>query len=121
MRGQLDVGVDRFAQVHLDGVQVGRPPIYAWEQQCRAMRVPTLIMVGDEDEPCLNPSLFLKRSIPASGLVTFAQSGHAINLEEPALFNQLLEDFLRRVDAGRWEARDPRATIPSIHGPAGRP
>src|SRR3954464_1023085 len=60
------------------GVQVARPPIYAWEQQCRALRVPTLIMVGDEDEPCINPSVFLKRTIPTSGLVTLAQSGHAI-------------------------------------------
>jgi hypothetical protein len=63
----------------------------------------------------------MKRCIPAAGLAIFPNSGHAINLEEPALFNQLLDDFLRKVDAGRWGPRDPRATVPSIHGPAGRP
>ena len=87
------------------GVQVARPPIYAWEQQCRALRVPTLIMCGDEDEPCINPSVFLKRCIPSSGLVMFAQSGHAINLEEPDAFNRAVWDFLALVEAGKWAER----------------
>jgi len=87
------------------GVQVARPPIYSWEEQCKAMRVPTLIMVGDEDEPCINPSVFLKRSIPSSGLVSFAQSGHAINLEEPDAFNRAVWDFLTLVEAGKWDTK----------------
>jgi pimeloyl-ACP methyl ester carboxylesterase len=69
------------------------------------MRVPTLIMVGDEDEPCINPSVFLKRCIPTSGLVTFAQSGHAINLEEPDGFNRAVWDFLTLVEAGTWDSK----------------
>ena len=56
-----------------------------------------------------------------SGLAVLPKSGHGINLEEPALFNRLLEDFFHQVDAGRWGARDPRARVPSIYGPAGRP
>jgi 3-oxoadipate enol-lactonase len=32
-----------------------------------------------------------------------------VNIEEPALFNQTLGDFLSTVDAGRWGARDPRS------------
>ena len=48
-------------------------------------------------------------------------AGTRINLEEPALFNQLLEDFLHQVEAGRWRPRDPRSTVPSIYGPAGKP
>ena len=69
------------------------------------MRVPTLIMVGDEDEPCINASVFLKRSIPGSGLVSFPQSGHAINLEEPDAFNRAVWDFLTLVEAGKWASR----------------
>ena len=55
---------------------------------------PTLVLCGDEDEPCLDPSLMLKRTIPGAKLAILPGSGHGINLEEPALFNQLIEDFL---------------------------
>ena len=67
-----------------------------------ALEVPTLIMAGDEDDPCLEPSVMMKRAIPNSGLVLFPQCGHTINLEEPALFNQLVSDFLTAVEAGKW-------------------
>jgi pimeloyl-ACP methyl ester carboxylesterase len=87
----------------------------------KKMTVPTLIMIGDEEEPCIEANVLMKRCIPTAGLAVFPKSGHAINLEEPALFNQFLEDFLRKVDAGQWKPRDPRTPVPSIHGPAGRP
>jgi hypothetical protein len=32
-----------------------------------------------------------------------------VNIEEPALFNQTLGDFLALVDCGRWGRRDPRS------------
>jgi pimeloyl-ACP methyl ester carboxylesterase len=88
------------------GVQAGRPPLYVWEEDIRRLRIPTLIMTGDEDEPCINPSIFMKRLIGPSGLVVFPQSGHAINLEEPELFNRAVLDFLTAVEAGRWATRD---------------
>jgi pimeloyl-ACP methyl ester carboxylesterase len=84
------------------GVQVGRPPLYAWEAELRALRVPTLVLVGDEDTPCIEPSLFMKRTIPRCGLAVLPHSGHAINLEEPELFNRLCTEFLASVEAGRW-------------------
>lgn len=84
------------------GVQAGRPPIYVWEQDLHALEVPTLILCGDEDDPCVDPSVFLKRNIKRSGLVMFAQSGHAINLEEPETFNRSILDFLTAVEAGKW-------------------
>jgi pimeloyl-ACP methyl ester carboxylesterase len=89
------------------GVQGRRPPIFDLEPKLRAPKVPTLIMTGDEDEACLEPSIFMKRAIPRSGLVMFSQSGHAINLEEPDLFNRTVLDFLTAVESGAWAARDP--------------
>jgi pimeloyl-ACP methyl ester carboxylesterase len=83
--------------------------------------VPTLIMSGDEEEPCLEVNLLMKRVIPTAGLAILPRSGHAINLEEPALFNQILDDFFHQVETGRWGARDPRSSIPSIYGPSGKP
>jgi pimeloyl-ACP methyl ester carboxylesterase len=89
------------------GVQGRRPPIFALESGLRALQVPTLIMVGDEDDPCIEPGIFMKRCIPRSGLVMFPQAGHAINLEDPDVFNRTVLDFLTAVEAGKWAARDP--------------
>lgn len=84
------------------GVQLKRRTIYEVEDDLTKMRAPVLIMVGDEDEPCLKPALFMKEHIPNAGLVVLPRSGHAINLEEPALFNQFVMDFLTAVEQDRW-------------------
>jgi pimeloyl-ACP methyl ester carboxylesterase len=103
------------------GYQARRPSLYDLTEEMQRIRVPTLIMAGDEEEPCLEVCLLMKRCIPTAGLAILPMSGHGINLEEPALFNSLLEDFLHQVEAGRWGARDPRAAPASIWGPSGRP
>lgn len=90
------------------GFQGARPSLYDFESDIAKLTVPALIVVGDEDERCIEPSLFLKRALPASGLVMMPKTGHAVNLEEPDLFNQAVGDFLARVEAGRWLARDAR-------------
>jgi pimeloyl-ACP methyl ester carboxylesterase len=84
------------------GVQVGRPPLFVWEPELTDLQVPTLVLVGDEDTPCIEPALFMKRTIPNCGLGVLPQSGHAINLEEPELFNRLCTDFLSAAEAGNW-------------------
>jgi proline iminopeptidase len=94
------------------GFQGARPSLYDFESGIRALKIPALIVVGDEDDHCIEPSLFLKATIAASGLVMFPKTGHVVNLEEPDLFNQVVGDFLTRVDAGRWGARDPRSIAP---------
>jgi pimeloyl-ACP methyl ester carboxylesterase len=91
------------------GVQARRPSLYDLEDQLRRLAVPTLIVAGDEDDNSLQPSLFLKRTIPASGLLVLPKTGHTLNLEEPAAFNQAVAEFLAQVIAGRWPPRDPRA------------
>jgi pimeloyl-ACP methyl ester carboxylesterase len=103
------------------GYQSRRPSLYDLTDEIAAIDVPVLVMTGDEDEPCLEPSLLLKRTIAQAALAVLPRSGHAINLEEPALFNQLLGDFLHQVESGRWGPRDPAAACASIYGPAGQP
>ena len=88
------------------GVQGKRPPVFAIEDEMRALTVPSLIMLGDEDDPCIEPSIFMKSCIPTSGLVMFPQAGHAINLEDPDLFNRTVMDFLTAVEQGKWARRD---------------
>jgi pimeloyl-ACP methyl ester carboxylesterase len=91
------------------GVQARRPSLYDLEDRLARMTVPTLIVVGDEDDHCLQPGIFLKKTIPAAGLLVLPKTGHTLNLEEPALFNQLVGDFIALAEAGRWTLRDPRA------------
>ena len=103
------------------GYQGRRPSLYDRVDEMKRIDAPTLIMAGDEEEPCLEACLLMKRCIATAGLAVLPCSGHAINLEEPALFNRLLEDFLHQVEAGRWTRRDPRSVVPSIYGPGGKP
>ena len=88
------------------GVQARRKTLYEHAPGfSRLDDIPVLVMSGDEDEPCLETSLFMKRNIKRAGLVFFPKSGHCVNLEEPALFNQLLADFLQTAEQGRWFPR----------------
>jgi len=105
----------------MQGYQGRRPSLYELTAEMKRLELPVLVMTGDEDEPCLEASLLMKRAIRRAGLAIFPRSGHPINLEEPALFNQLLETFFHQVESGHWEARDARAAPASIYGPGGKP
>ena len=104
----------------MEGYQGRRPGLYELTEQMAAIDVPVLVMSGDEDEPCLEPSLLIKRVVPQAGLVILPQSGHAINLEEPARVNAMVDEFFHQVETGRWGARDARAAPESIWGPDGK-
>ena len=105
---------DRSAALTMRGVQKRRPSLFDLVDQMKSMTVPTLIMTGDEDWPCLEPGILMKKNIPTAGLVVMANSGHNINLEEPALFNMHLSDLFQAADAGAWPRRDPRAMTSGI-------
>jgi len=91
-------------------VQGKRKTVYEVADQLPSLQVPTLVVAGDEDELALEPALLMKRKIPRCGLAIVPNTGHTVNLEEPALFNQLVLDFLTAVDQNRWEARRDTST-----------
>jgi pimeloyl-ACP methyl ester carboxylesterase len=93
----------------LRGVQMRRPSIYTLERKLRELKVPLHMISGDEDNSCLEPGLFVKRVCPSAWLTVFPATGHAVNLEEPDLFNLISDNFLAQVDSGRWRPRDPRS------------
>lgn len=100
---------DAQGSAHMSrGFQGGRPSLYDFEKEIRLLTTPALIVVGDEDERCIEPALFLKNAMSASGLTVFPKTGHAVNLEEPDLFNRAVSNFLFRVDGGTWLPRDAR-------------
>jgi len=98
------------------GVQARRPSLFDLVDRMGTMTVPTLIMTGDEDWPCLEPALLMKRSIPTAALVVMPNAGHTINLEDPAAFNHHIADFFHTVDVGSWRKRDSRAMVSTILG-----
>jgi pimeloyl-ACP methyl ester carboxylesterase len=98
------------------GVQRERPSLYELVDEMKKLTVPTLVLTGDEDWPCLMPAILMKQSIPSAALAVMPNSGHTINIEEPDEFNRIVGDFLTQVDSGRWPARDPRSQTASITG-----
>ena len=98
------------------GVQRERPSLYDLVDQMKTVTIPTLILTGDEDWPCLQPALLMKQNIPTAALSVMPNCGHTINIEAPDEFNRIVGDFIAQVDAGRWPTRDARAMSASITG-----
>ena len=113
---QLSEHSTRGAANTMRGVQARRPSLWDLTDQMKQLEVPTLVATGDEDDPCLEPGILMKRLIPSAALVVFPNTGHALNIEEPGLFNQTLGDFFHQVESGRWPRRDPRSLTGSILG-----
>src|ERR1700688_4698494 len=88
------------AAATMRGVQKRRPSLFDLVDQMKTISAPTLVMTGDEDWPCLEPALLMKRTIPTAALVVMPNAGHTINLEDPAVFNQHISDFFHTVDVG---------------------
>ena len=111
------------------GVQGQRPSLYDLLDKMRAMTVPTLVLTGDEDWPCLAPSVLMKREIPSAALAVMPNCGHTINLEDPDLFNRIVGDFIVQVDIrplaqarpARDERVDHRDALSSSGARASRP
>jgi pimeloyl-ACP methyl ester carboxylesterase len=113
LRGKDEAGWSQFARrlsehsvtgmaMTLRGVLATRPSLWHLADALRALDRPTLLVVGDEDSPCLEPNLFLKNTLPDAALCVMPRTGHLINLEEPALFNAIAFSFLAAVEHGRW-------------------
>jgi pimeloyl-ACP methyl ester carboxylesterase len=83
------------------GVQSKRAPLYAHRERIAALNVPALVVLGEEDEPCVKPSHFLKETLPGARLEIVAKTGHCVNLEEPALYNRLVMGFIEEIEARR--------------------
>jgi pimeloyl-ACP methyl ester carboxylesterase len=87
--------------------QALRPSLHDLRDQFSGMVVPVLLAVGDEDVRCLETNLMLKSALPNAGLWICPNTGHAINLEEPAAFNAQIESFLGAVERGSWRRGFP--------------
>ncbi|WP_439596267.1 alpha/beta fold hydrolase [Falsiroseomonas sp.] len=98
----------------MQGVQRERPSLFDLRDGFAKMTVPTLVIAGDEDDPTLEASIYLKRTIPSSALLVMPKCGHTMNLEDPDAFNRAVLDFVTQVDCGRWENRIPESLAGGI-------
>ena len=96
---QLSAQSPRGAANTMRGVQAGRPPLYVHAARIAKLALPALVMVGAEDSGCVKPSEFLARTLPDVRLQVVPLAGHALNQEEPALFNRACLDFIAGVEA----------------------
>lgn len=97
LEGQSQMGMVNTQR----GLQKRRPSLYSLTDEMKALRLPTLIICGDEDDPCLAPALLMKNQISSSDLSVLPNSGHSINQEEPADYNRILEAFFAKAESGR--------------------
>ena len=88
-------------------LQLKRPTLWEMEAELKQFSVPLLIIVGDEDDLCLDGSVFIKRTAPTAALLVLPRAGHTINSEEPAAVNAALAELFSATQAGRWLAHKP--------------
>lgn len=105
---------DTGAANAMENFQGKRPSLYDFEEEWKKLDLPVLIICGDEDEPCLQPSLYMKRVLPNAGLAMFAKTGHTVNIEEPDAFNRELWNFIALAEAGKWLPAHPQAATASL-------
>lgn len=98
----------RGCALTLRGVLSERPSLYDLKEDLQQLQVPTTIVVGDEDDRCLEVGVYLKRTIRASALAVLPHTGHSANLESPAKFSSTIEDFVHKVECGRWLLQQKR-------------
>lgn len=100
------------------GVQLHRPSLYALTDKLAKLKLPTLILNGDEDSPCLAPALMMKATIPSAVMGVIPNCGHTINLEAPDEFNRILGAFITQADSGRWPIRAYALATDTVTGMA---
>ena len=90
-------------------LQAKRPTLWDLEADLKKFAVPLLVICGDEDETCLDGSVFLKRTAPTAGLLVIPRCGHTVTSEEPAAVNAALAELFAAAESGRWLAHKAHA------------
>ena len=91
----------RGTALTIRGCQLQRPTLQELEPQLSRLSVPTLVIAGDDDDPCLAAGVYLKRTVPDARLCVLPRTTHTVNLEEPDAFDRVVLDFLADVDGSR--------------------
>ena len=63
-------------------------------QSLPGITVPTLVLVGENDEPFRVPTDYMAAKIPGAVKVIVPAAGHASNIDQPEAFNKAVESFI---------------------------
>jgi 2-succinyl-6-hydroxy-2,4-cyclohexadiene-1-carboxylate synthase len=96
-----------------------RPSLYSLAPRLRTLKVPTLLIVGEHDEPCVKVHRFLAETIPDARHVVISHAGHLTSLEASDAFNRAVARFLR--ETARRPTRGGRRRARSGPRPGRRP
>jgi pimeloyl-ACP methyl ester carboxylesterase len=88
-------------------LQAKRLSLWEMEADLKKFRPPLLIVVGDEDDWCVDGSIYLRRTVPTAGLAVIPRTGHTLTSEEPDKFNAALAELFADAERGRWLAHKP--------------
>jgi 3-oxoadipate enol-lactonase len=93
--------IETMSRIELSAYALGAAAVWLADQRdrVRAIRCPVLVLCGSEDRitpPALSEDL--KNRIRQSSLIEIAGAGHLSNLEQPAIFNRVVEAFLAGAD-----------------------
>jgi pimeloyl-ACP methyl ester carboxylesterase len=88
-------------------LQAKRPSLWEMEADLKKFKPPLLIVVGDEDDWCVDGSIYLRRTVPTAGLAVIPRTGHTLTSEEPDKFNAALAELFADAERGRWLAHKP--------------
>jgi len=92
--GEMQRNAFRLQQGHDFRLAVLEPPA---SQRLAEIRVPTLVLTGDEDVPDIHViAEKLTREIPGAERATIADAAHLPNLERPEEFDRIVLGFLRQ-------------------------
>ena len=90
-----------MARIAPQAFRIGAEAVWLADQRERAaaIEVPTLVLVGADDT--LTPpelSQALADLVPGAQLHVLAGAGHLANIERPADFNRLVEEFVAKLN-----------------------
>jgi len=92
----------------MENLQAKRPSLWELEADLKKYKPPLFVIVGDEDDWCVDSSVYLRRTVPTAGLYVVPRTGHTLTSEEPEKFNAALEEFFAETERGRWLAHKPK-------------
>ena len=93
--------IETMAAIDTDAYRRGAAAVWLADQRDRAaaIAVPTLVVVGSEDRitpPALSEAL--AALVPGAKLRTIEAAGHLANIEQPADFNVIVDEFLAAME-----------------------
>jgi pimeloyl-ACP methyl ester carboxylesterase len=101
-------------QLKVASMMLTQPNIDA--QELEVITAPTLVLAGDHDIVRAEHTIEIYQHIPNDELVIFPNATHSLLIDDPALFNATVEDFLRGTVVGKPRVNNPVAALEALQG-----